>query len=210
MAFIFQISAYDRLELEQQLARALAKRTEIISRGRLPRIWIGIDWIRSRPKASEQVLQRRIVLYKIYGLVLLAMGIFVLVPGLMAPQQAILIIAGVLCIGLGVVYLLPRRKKESKQFQRAAEKLLNGFEGLELSTEPPIQVSFTEAGMAIGENDAIPYLHFNAAVETEDLYLLTWNEQVTVLQKRNLATGTHSEFIHFLTEQSGLIFAQAL
>lgn len=208
MEFIFQISVYNRLELEQQLAQALDKRTEIISRKRLPRIWKGIDWMRSRPKATEQVLKRRIVLYKIYGFVLLVMGVFVLVPGLMAPQQAILIIAGMLSIGLGIIYLFPRRKKENKQFQRAAENLLNGYEGLELSADSPVRVSFTEAGMAIGANDAIPYSCLNAAVETEDLYLLTYGEQVTVLQKKDLMTGTHSDFVRSLKEQTGLSFAQ--
>lgn len=208
MEFIFQISVYNRLELEQQLAQALDKRTEIISRKRLPRIWKGIDWIRSRPKATEQVSKRRVVLYKIYGLVLLAMGVFVLVPGLMAPQQAILIIAGILSIGLGIIYLFPRRKKENKQFQRAAVKLLSGFEGLAISEESPIRVSFAETGMTIGENDAMPYSRFNAAVETEDLYLLTYNEQVTVLQKRDLMTGTHPDFVRSLKEQTGLSFAQ--
>ena len=60
----------------------------------------------------------------------------------------------------------------------------------------------------VGKRKINPYDHVNAVVETKDLYLLTWNEQVTVLQKKDLIIGTHSDFVSFLTEQTGLVFTQ--
>ena len=204
MNFTFQISAYSKVELEEQLAKALGKRTGILSRRRLPRLWKFADWLGKFPKVSEQVLRRRRVANKIYGIVLLALGIFVLAPGLMAPRVASLIIAGVICIALGILFLFPWRKKEDKRYQRGAALLLTDLENIEMDEEMPIEVTFDGEGMKIGEETVIPYSNFNAMVETERLYLFTWKEQVTVLQKKDLVVGAPLEFVKFLEEQTGL------
>ncbi|MBE5966636.1 MAG: hypothetical protein E7255_06680 [Lachnospiraceae bacterium] len=213
MKFIFQISAYNRSELEEQLSRALDKRMELVSRQRLPQAWKGIDWLRSRPKAPDSVLSHHTIFCKICGVVLLGLGVFLIVPGLMEPKELrIPLIAGALSTGMGMVYLFPWRKNMNKRFQdriqSAAAKLLNELQSLELSEKTPLYVSFTEQGMAIGDAEIIPYIHFNTVVETENLYLLTWNERVTVLQKRDMMIGSHPEFTRLLAEQTGLIIGR--
>ena len=215
MEFIFQISTYNRCDLEEQLGWALDRRAELISRQRLPRIWKGIDWLNSHSKATASVSRGRAIRYKIYNIILVALGIFLLVPGLMEPQKLMLpFIFGAIATlwGIGSLVLFrknthkrvqgapekPWRKNLNKRYQSASVKLLKGLQSLELDDKSPFYVSFTEKDMLIGDKEIIPYLHFNAIVETKDLYLITWSERVIVLKKGDMTVGTHREFITFL------------
>jgi hypothetical protein len=219
MEFIFQISTYNRCDLEEQLGWALDRRAELISRQRLPRIWKGIDWLNRRPKAQASVSHGRAIRYKIYCFILVVLGIILLVPGLMEPQKLIgPLIAGTISTIWGIVSLVlsrkhtkkqiqvasasmkPWRKNINKRYRSASAKLLEGLQSLELHDKSPLNVSFTENGMSIGGEEMIPYLHFNAVVETKDIFLMTWNERVIVLQKRDMTIGTHLDFIAFLEE----------
>lgn len=218
MEFIFQISTYNKEELAEQLSRALDRQMELSSRQRLPWLWKVIDGMNNRPQATESVIRGRVIRYKIYGVLFLAMGTFLLVPGLMEPQKLMIpLIAGIIAIGCGICYLCPLkkstdkhshktsqkpwRKNINKRCQTASEKLLEGLQILEVKDSAPIHILFSEKGMEIGEGQLIPYHSFNSFVETEELYLLTWNEKVTLLQKRDLTVGTHQDFIQFLKEK---------
>lgn len=70
-----------------QLAMALDKRLELHSRRTMPGLWSVTDRLNSMPRASEAVLKRRQVRYRIYGVVLLVLGLFLLIPGLMEPRN---------------------------------------------------------------------------------------------------------------------------
>ena len=218
MEFIFQISTYNKEELAEQLSRALDRQMELSSRQRLPWLWKAIDGMINRPQATESVIRGRVIRYKIYGVLFLAMGIFLLVPGLMEPQKLMIpLIAGIIAVGCGICYLRPLKKNTDKHSQKtsqkpwrkninkrcqtASEKLLEGLQILEVKDSAPIHILFSEKGMEIGEGQLIPYHSFNSFVETEELYLLTWNEKVTLLQKRDLTVGTHQDFIQFLKEK---------
>ena len=76
----------ERRGLREQLARALEKRMELNSRKVMPKLWAVTDRLRSVPKAPEPVLRRRRVRYKIYGVILLVLGLLLLIPGLMEPE----------------------------------------------------------------------------------------------------------------------------
>lgn len=218
MEFIFEISTYNKEALAEQLSRALDRRMELSSRQQLPWLWKAIDGMNSRPQATDKVIRGRVIRYKIYGFLFLAMGIFLLVPGLMEPQKLMLpLIAGIISGGCGIVYLLPLkksaakrrqeylqkpwRKSINKRCQTTSEKLLDGLQSLEVNDNAPLHILFSEKGMEIGDAQLIPYFNFHTLVETEDLYLLTWNEKVTILQKRDLTVGTHQNFIQYLKEK---------
>lgn len=100
----------ERRGLREQLARALEKRMELNSRKVMPKLWAVTDRLRSVPKAPEPVLRRRRVRYKIYGVILLVLGLLLLIPGLMEPEElSAPLAAGALATVSGVLYLWPRR-----------------------------------------------------------------------------------------------------
>lgn len=195
MDYEFQISPYHDPSFVQQVSCALEKRTESVSREKYSKIWKITDSFHSK-KVPEIVLKRRRFRYRIYGIFLLIMGVFLLVPGLMDPQALTApLFAGILGVLIGVFTLWnsSAKKRQSKRFHQAAAKLLKGLEA-----PPPVRVQFTQDGMKLADRQTVPYSDFNFVYETEDLFLLTWNEQVTILQKKDMVTGDIAQFTSFL------------
>lgn len=191
----FQISPYSNSTYVQQVSHALERRTESISRTQYPRIWKITDYFNSK-KVSDVVLRKRKFRYKIYGIALIIMGIFLFVPGAMEPQKlTVPLVAGILGILVGVFTLWNSRtqKHQSKRFEQAAEKLLKG-----LKIAPSVRVKFTEKGMKIADQQPIPYSDFDFVCETNDLFLFTRNEQIAILQKRDMVEGSNEQFTSFL------------
>ena len=95
MEFVFRLSDYGDPALDSEAARLLEQRLEAQSRRAAPGVWRWVDLLRSRAAGGQEMRWRRI-----YGAVLLALGVFLLVPGLAEPGSPVLIGAGV----LGTVY----------------------------------------------------------------------------------------------------------
>lgn len=204
MEFTFQLSNYNSNSLNEQLSRALEKQTELLSRNKLPRLWKGIDKLNSS-KTKESVPKKQNFRYKIYGIVLLLLGILLLIPALMKPSELIVpMLTGTFCVGLGIMYLSTPRKTISKKFSRAATDLLNKLKSINQSEQDNFQVRFTLEGMTLMHEDIISYDCFDRIIETRDIFLLIWNERVTVLQKKDLISGTQKDFVSFLGKHTGL------
>ena len=200
MEFVFQISENNQDNLE--LSKALEKLTELNSRQSLQWLWKYIDRLDAVPKASIPVLRRRAVRYKLFGVILLVLGILLLVPGLMEPSELLVpLISGAISMLLGLVCFLPRQKKPSRKFHTAAIKLLASTQ----TSEKLGNVSFTQEGMKLPDGEVISYDCFNTIVETESIYLLIWKDRVTVLQKRDLLNGAHEDFLRILKEKTNLV-----
>lgn len=138
-------------------------------------------------------MKKRRIRYKIYGFFLLAMGIFLLVPGLTEPRELFApLLAGLFSTAAGIAALWCGGNRQSKQFIRAAQTLLGHLKKI-----PSTQVRFTHEGMDIAGTQTVPYTRFDLALETEDLFLLTYEDQILVLQKRDLATGNGAAFFPF-------------
>ncbi len=197
MDYEFQISPYNNPLYIQQISYALEKRTESISREKYPQMWKITDYFNSK-KVSESVLKKRRFRSRIYGALLIIMGVFLLVPGLMEPQElAVPLFAGIfgLLIGVFTLWSSKAQKLQSRRFNQAAVKLLKIVE-----PSLPVHVHFTQDGMKIADQQMIPYPDFNFVCETKDLFLLTWNEQITILQKKDLVTGDKAQFTSFLQD----------
>ena len=154
-------------------------------------MWKIIDKLHAKTD-PEAVLKRRRFRYRIYGTLLILLGTFLLIPGVMEPQElAVPLLAGILGILIGVLTLWnsKAKKQQSKRFHQAAATLLKGLEA-----PPPVRVQFTQSGMKIADQQAVPYSDLNFAFETKDLFLLTWNEQVMILQKKDMITGSKEQF----------------
>ena len=198
MDFEFQISPYAGPSLVQQVSRALEKRTELRARAQFPKLWRAADDLNRKHegKAASNGWGMR---YRIYGILLIVMGVILFVPGIMDPKHLLVpLVAGAvgILVGLFTLWIVRGSQAQSKRFDQAAEKLLKGFEA-----PPAAQVRFTPEGMEIAGKPAAAYSDVDFAAETEDLFLLTWNEKVTILQKKDLVGGDYPQFAAFLHRQ---------
>lgn len=187
-----------------QLAMALDKRLELHSRRTMPGLWSVTDRLNSMPRASEAVLKRRQVRYRIYGVVLLVLGLFLLIPGLMEPRElAIPMVVGALCVVSGVAYLRPRRKGPSRWERRQAERLLAAMAdsgGADVAFDRNCVTIRTEASQRrISDTD------MNAVIETEDLFVLSFSRtSALILKKKDMTAGDPAVFLHDLAERTAL------
>lgn len=199
-AFHFQISPYDTDLLLPQVSKALEKRTEQVSRSTYPGLWSASD----RLHAAARGRTRSRVRTKVMSVICLALGIFLLVPGLMEPQELFVpLLAGAAAAGAGIGGLWRSRKHKKSRFDRPAKILLEGKRAV--SSDPPAVVSFSESGVTLpaGQEggEPIPYGSFERVIETPDGVLLVFDTRAAVLQKRDLTSGTWEEFREFLMEK---------
>ena len=198
------VTEEERETLCSQLAAALSKRMELHSRRTMPGLWSATDRLNSMPKAPAAVAHRRRVRYRIYGVLFLAMGLFLLVPGLMEPRElAVPLVVGALCTGSGIAYLRPPRRGPSRRERRQAERWLTA-----LGRSGGAEVTVDKAGAAVqtGEEvQRIPYREMNALVETDDLFLLSFSRRsALVLKKRDMTQGDPAAFLRALAERTAL------
>lgn len=208
----FQIHPYDVEALRPQVSRALEKRTELRSRKSVPGLWKITDRFRTMGKAPEGVLNRRRRRGRLWSAACLALGIFLLVPGLMDPESLWLLAAvGAVDIVWGAVSLWMGRKRRvrANPFDKSAGALLQGKDRIPLGT---VQAVFSEAGMTIADaerEETVPYSDFECCVETEDILLFVYQERATVLQKRDLAAGDLDSLRDFLSARFAWEFSRA-
>lgn len=198
MEFVFHISPYRDPSLVHQVGAALEKRTELRARQQYPGLWRVTDHF-NKAKVPEAVWKKRRIRYRLYGVLLTIMGVILLVPGLMKPKKLLVpLVAGVVgrSAGLFTQWAGGVTSRQTRRFDQAAGKLLKGFEA-----PPPARVRFVREGMEIGGKLAASYADFDFAAETKDLFLLTWKEKVTILQKKDLAAGNGAQFCDFLMDR---------
>ncbi len=206
MEFVFKTGSYDGPGLTAQVSRALAARTEIESRAKMPRMWRTIDKLNASERADAEELARRRRRSRVYGVLLLILGVLLLVPGVMNPaEMALQLAAGCVGVVAGALCLRPRSTRSSnlqRQFERAARELI-GKAGDAAGTE----VRFTDTGMELGET-VVEYAALDSVIATEDIYMFVWDGKVTVLQKRDL-DGGDADFDEFLRGKTEVIDAAA-
>ena len=201
--FIFSMKPYDAEILSDQVARMLEKRTELTSRKKLPGLWKLTDKINAVPRAPEAELKRRKERQRRWGGLLLVMGIFLFVPGIMKPQELpVPLVAGFFAIVMGMLYLRKGdRKKKSleKKAKQLLEKMNASMEGQKL------RLIFYDAELAItgvGEDKKISYANMECALETADLFGLIYENQIVLLQKKELLLGNAEDLIKVLKEKT--------
>lgn len=199
--FVFVPTPYGA-ELQEELAKALRARTEIVSRKKNPRLWRmtdGVNHFAEANRADDPVLKRRKLIQTVLSVILAAMGVFLLVTGLMEPRDTTLLAAGAIALVIAAARFLPRPDASmTRQFQKSASLLLKSLGGLDLSAKPKIR--FADEAMQIKTNQKsadFPYEKMETLVETSRLFLLTHSGSATVLQKKDLILGTPEEFLDF-------------
>ena len=125
--FVFVPTPYSA-ELQEELAKALRARTEIISRKMNPKLWRmtdGVNRFAEANQADDPVLKRRKTVQTVLSVVLAAIGVFLLVTGLTEPRNTTLLAAGAIALVIAAARLLPRPDASmTRQFQKSASLLL--------------------------------------------------------------------------------------
>ncbi len=203
----FDLTATDTTALLPQATAALEKHTELKSRQKYPAMWARTD------KARAAVRPRSRWPRKLLSILCMAMGIFLLVPGLMQPKElAAPLFAGILGITSGVYGLTRHRmvqwlkNSQTAQYQKAAARLLEGKATLESNR---YTVCFGTDGFAVtdavdGDRLDIPYTRLECVIAAQDVYLLFYDDKALLLQKRDLAGGGAENFYAFIAEKTSL------
>lgn len=197
--FLFRCRPLTGQDLVPQIAAALERRTEQISRERYPGMWRCTDQLNAGRRKKPLMTPKR---QKWTSLVLMLLGLMLLVPGLAHPgENVLLLVFGGLGVAFGFMELMGSRHAPKSRFQLAAQHLLatRGLVG-----DDELRVVFQEEAMAIqspGENDTVPYDRFQYVLETADTFLITYGDQVLLLLKRDL-TGDQEAFTRFLRQRA--------
>lgn len=196
--FLFQITNYDDPGLDAEVEELLRQRLEARSRQAMPGLWNVTDRLNARfDKGSEKPCARRCV----FSILLLILGVFALIPGLMLRETPALVWSGGLAILLGFLELcLTRRKTPVKipaSCKKEAATLLEGRRAVDYSTGQ-LKVSFDETGMAVCsgmDQETVSYSKITGIFETERFWLLIYGEEkALLLQRKDLIAGKESEF----------------
>ena len=209
MEFVFHLTDYTDPALEEETVRLLTQRLEAHSRKTMPGVWKATDSLNAYA-AKGPGREKRRTRYRIYGVILIALGIFVLVPGLAEPGTPVLTGTGIFLIFSGFVeFALVRKRRPPKppaSCRKEAARLLEQRRSIDWTLpENRTELRFDGEGMSIHageETKRVPYADMTSVFETENLWLLLYGaEQAILLQKKDLAVGESEGFKPYLLEK---------
>ena len=206
--FLFQISSYDDPALDGETEELLRQRMEAHSRRAMSGIWKATDALNSYTDKGPG-REKRQGRYRVYGVVLLALGVFVLVPGLAEPRVPILILAGIIAIIAGLLSFFLSGKGRTAgvpaSCKNEAKKLLAGRRAIDWR-KAAAKIDFDETGITVtsGESrEIIPYAQIAEVFESENLWLLMYHgERALLLQKKDLVSGDAAMFTSFIFQKT--------
>lgn len=199
MEFVFQITSYDDPGLEAETAELLRQRLEARSREIAPGMWKATDRLNARAARGPGRKTRR--RYRVWGVLLIALGIFALVPGLMEPRIPSLIVAGSFAVLCGIWSVCLRERKPLQppaSCKKEAATLLRTRREADW-TALQAQVRFDGTGWSVQTTEGgsqTTYDKLRGVFETERLWLLVDEKnQALLLQKKDLVSGEAGDFL---------------
>ena len=197
MEFVFKPEKLTE-DLNYQISEAIAKRTEIYSRNKLPGLWKKTDEL-NRKNLSEAGFKRRIRLRRFYGIVLIALGIFLFVPGIVKPKElAVPLIVGVFSIINGIFAVIPR-KTDAERFLKKAKKLAKAINS---SVKPENTLVFSEDGIFENGEILMKYEELENVIENRNIFFVCDGKKILVLRKTDMVVGNPEDFVKFIEEKT--------
>lgn len=196
MKFTFLLSPYEERG-KSQLFDALKKLAEMKSRKACPRMWAGIDKLDAIPKVSKSTSEKRRKRNKVYGAFLIILGLFALIPGVMAPKELFdVLIVGAATFLLGVVYLFQPRINSDQRLQKETERIWSGYKTLDEGK--PTTVVFQDAGIWENDQMLVAFGDLLQAVFCQNVILLNWERGFILLQRKDLQDADADQFLEFM------------
>lgn len=197
MKYIFKCSDYDIEKLSTQLSIVLDNRIEDYSRAKLPKLWNITDRLNNAPKVSKEIREKRRKRYKFYGVLYIAMGIFLAVPGFMSPNELkVPLFFGLALIVLGLLQLIPRKSAKDKNLATAYKILTSSQSNLEQTKCASLYYCENEI---VDEKENIrKYEEVERVYITDDAYFFLWDKEILISQKKDLQNDGTDNFTSFL------------
>lgn len=207
--FLFQMRNYNDPSLDAEAETLLCQSIEAQARKAFPKIWKITDFLNGYVEKGS-VWEKRRRRYRIFGIILFALGFFILVSGLVEPRNPILIKTGIFTIFAGsfaFILLLNRKKRVPIGHKTIARKCLKIFRSFDY-TNQPCSFHFDENGINIAsaqEERFVSYVQFLEILESEHLWLLTYGDikkpMMTLLQKKDLISGDANDFLPYIRQK---------
>ena len=203
MTYSFKIYKINIEENLTEISMGLKKVNELMSREALPNLWKYTDKLNERnSKKSENTSRKRIS-----GLLFIALGIFLLVPGIMKPQELLApLVFGVIAILIGIKNLVKREAKNP--FDKSAKLLLeninNYIEGKIVTVaflEDRMEIPIISLDTGKREDEVVRYSEFKYVIGNKNTFLLVYNDKALVLEKNNLMPSNLEEFCEFISSK---------
>lgn len=198
--YIFDMTSINGENFSEQVSLALQKRTELVSRAKMPKLWAHIDRLNAKEKASEAALKKHRVFRKILGVINLLLGVVLFVPGLMDPKELLIpLLVGAFAIFSGLIGIFAKRGNGANKFLKPAKRLLQGKDSIIpgenqiIFSECQMEIKSTQAGSSV-----VPYADFEYIIETNDAFLLTYRGYAALLKKEDLHEGDINVFCSFI------------
>ena len=197
MEFIFKPEKLTN-ELTEQAANAVGLRAENASREKYPGLWNKIDSLNER-KMPDDVLRRRRARRRFYGIILISVGFFLFVPGLMKPDELFVpLIVGAFSMINGIFAVLPR-KTNAERFEKQAKKLMKSINS---SLESGDTVVFGEEDIFENGKPLMEYQNLEPVIETRSLFLICDGNKIMLLRKFDLISGGEEKFKEFIENKN--------
>ncbi len=198
MEFVFKPEKLTE-DLSYQISEAIAKRTEIFSRKRFPGLWEKTDKLNEK-NLSEPALKRRKIFRKINGIICIALGIFLFVPGIVKPEELFVpLVVGAFAIVFGISAVIPR-KTNAEKFLKKAKKLISLINSF---LKPEDTVAFKEEGIFENGKLLMNYENLENAIENRSIFFICDGEKIMILRKTDMVFGNPEEFLFFIEEKTG-------
>lgn len=214
MAFVFTRAPLDEALLPQ-IAHALKTRIDSLSRLKYPAMWAQADRAAAKDTPEKKASRERAaaIRYRLWGIVFLALGIVLVVPGIMEPGKlTVPLIVGAIAVLMGVKRLFGKyvssEEKMMRRYEASARQLLNQLNRAQESGEPTLV--FDEEAMTMttpnGSEETVPYTAMEYVIEEEDLLLITFGTKITVIRQEEMIEGNIDEFLPFMEDKTSVLY----
>ena len=214
MAFVFTRAPLDEVLLPQ-IAHALKTRIDSLSRLKYPAMWEQADRAAAKDTPEKKASREKAaaIRHRLWGIVFTALGIFLVVPGIMEPGKLTLpLIVGAIVTLMGLKRLFGKyvsaEEKMMQRYEASARQLLNQLNRAQESGAPTL--SFDEEAMTMttpnGSEEVVPYTAMEYVIEEEDLILITFGTKVTVIRQTEIVEGDINAFLPFMADKTTVIY----
>ncbi len=214
MAFVFTRAPLDEALLPQ-MAHALKTRIDSLSRLKYPAMWEQADRAAAKDTPEKKASREKAaaIRHRLWGIVFLALGIFLVVPGIMEPGKlTVPLIVGAIAVLMGLKRLFGKyvsaEEKMMRRYEASARQLLNQLNRAQESGAPTL--SFDEEAMTMttpnGSEEVVAYTAMEYIIEEEDLILITFGTKVTVLRQTEIIDGDIADFLPFMEDKTTVLY----